>query len=125
MVRRHSLLQNLCVFLTVLLTRLEYLICFFFLKPPRIQIYGPAGLRTFVRSVLAMTLTKTADTYAVHELLTPRCTRTPCDAESLHSSECPGLDFICNEQGFWQGFVVARGRLGDIIVDAGPISHRG
>ncbi|KAG8217423.1 beta-lactamase-like protein [Butyriboletus roseoflavus] len=92
--------------------------------PPRIDIYGPAGLRTFVRSILTMTLTKTADTYAVHELLTPRCPRTPCDATSLHSSECPGLDFLCNEQGFWQGFLAARGHLGDILADAGPISHR-
>lgn len=72
-----------------------------------------------------MTLTKTADTYAVHELLTPQCPRTRCDAMSLHSSECQGSDFLCNEQGFWQAFTAARGRLGDIVVDAGPISHRG
>ncbi|KAF8553415.1 Metallo-hydrolase/oxidoreductase [Imleria badia] len=95
-----------------------------FTKPPRIEIYGPAGLRTFVRSILTMTLTKTADTYVVHELLTPQCPRTLCDANSLHSSECPGFDFLCNEQGFWQAFVVARRHVGDIIVDAGPISHR-
>ncbi|KAF8448066.1 beta-lactamase-like protein [Boletus edulis BED1] len=92
--------------------------------PPRIEIYGPAGLRTFVRSILSMTLTKTADTYAVHELLTPQCPRTPCDAKSLHSSECPGLDILCDEQGFWQALVVVRGRRGNTIVDAGPIFHR-
>lgn len=96
-----------------------------FLEPPRIDIYGPAGLRTFVRSILTMTHTKTADTYAVHELLTSRCPRTPCDATFLHSSECPGLDLLCNEQGFWQAFTMARGRLGDVVADAGPISHRG
>lgn len=99
------------------------IICF--IEPPRIDIYGPAGIRTFVRSILTMTLTKTADTYAVHELLTPQCTRTPCDATSLHSSECPGSDFLCNEQGLWQGFLAARGQLGDVVADAGPISHRG
>ena len=72
-----------------------------------------------------MTFTKTADTYAVHELLTPQCPRTPCDATFLHSSECLGLDFVCDEQGFWKAFTGARWRLGDIEVDAGPISHRG
>ncbi|KAG6376052.1 beta-lactamase-like protein [Boletus reticuloceps] len=92
--------------------------------PPRIEIYGPAGLRAFVRSILTMTLTKTADTYAVHELLTPQCSRTPCDAKSLHSSECPGLDFLCDDQGIWQALTVVRGRHGNTIVDAGPISHR-
>lgn len=98
---------------------------YFFIEPPRIDIYGPAGLRTFIRSILTMTLTKTADTYAVHELLTPQCPRTPCNVTSLHSSECPGLDFLCDEQGFWQAFVVAHGRLGNVVVDAGPIAHRG
>lgn len=113
--------KPVCLLLT--LTKSAFSHCS--IKPPRIEIYGPAGLRTFVRSILTMTLTKTADTYAVHELLTPQCLRTPCDAESLHSSECPGLDFVCDEQGFWQAIVVARGRVGDIVVDAGPISHRG
>ncbi|KAF9228034.1 hypothetical protein BS17DRAFT_726816 [Gyrodon lividus] len=94
-------------------------------KPqPRIDLYGPAGLRTFVRSILTMTLTKTADTYAVHELLTPTCSSTPIDAASLHSSECPGTDFLCDEHGFWRGFTAARAHIGDVIVDAGPISHR-
>ncbi|KAG9318379.1 beta-lactamase-like protein [Chiua virens] len=91
---------------------------------PCINVYGPAGLRTFVRAILTMTLTKTAGTYAVHELLTPQCPRTPCDAASLHSSECPGEDLLCDEQGFWQAFTAAHGHLGDVVVDAGHISHR-
>lgn len=93
-------------------------------KPPSIEIYGPAGLRSFVRNVLSMTFTRTADTYAVHELLTPTCTRTPCDTAALHPSESSGADLMCGEDGFWRHITSARGRLGDVVVDAGPIVHR-
>ncbi|KAI6038978.1 beta-lactamase-like protein [Pisolithus marmoratus] len=93
-------------------------------KPPSIEIYGPAGLRSFVRTVLSMTFTRTADTYAVHELLTPTCSRTPCDTTTLHPSESSGSDLVCGEDGFWRHITSARGRLGDVVVDAGPIIHR-
>ncbi|KAH7889797.1 beta-lactamase-like protein, partial [Phlebopus sp. FC_14] len=92
--------------------------------PPRIELYGPAGLRNFVRSILTMTLSRTADTYAVHELLTPSCTPTPCYPSLLHPSECHGLDFMCDEGGFWRSITSASGHLGEVIMDAGPITHR-
>ncbi|KAJ7285596.1 beta-lactamase-like protein [Mycena rebaudengoi] len=31
--------------------------------PPRVEIYGPAGIRTFIRSILNMTLTRTGEKY--------------------------------------------------------------
>ncbi|KIO13252.1 hypothetical protein M404DRAFT_122698 [Pisolithus tinctorius Marx 270] len=93
-------------------------------KPPSIEIYGPAGLRSFVRNVLSMTFTRTADTYAVHELLTATCARTPCDSAALHPSESSGSDLMCGEDGFWRHITSARGRLGDVVIDAGPIVHK-
>lgn len=93
-------------------------------KLPSIEIYGPAGLRSFVRSVLSMTFSRTADTYTVHELLTPTCTRTSCDPTALHPSEYLGSDLVCAEDGFWRQIASARGHLGDVVVDAGPIMHR-
>ncbi|KAL4064315.1 hypothetical protein J3A83DRAFT_581907 [Scleroderma citrinum] len=91
---------------------------------PSVEIYGPAGLRSFVRSVLSMTFSRTADTYTVHELLTPSCTPTSCDATVLHPSECLGSDLLCGEDGFWRQITSAQGHLGDVVVDAGPITHR-
>ncbi|KAJ7804718.1 beta-lactamase-like protein [Mycena olivaceomarginata] len=83
--------------------------------PPKIEIYGPAGIRTFVRSILQMTLTHTAEKYVAHELLRPEDTPTPCEPPERH----PMLG--C---GFWRAFTQGRGALGDVVVDAGPILHR-
>lgn len=49
--------------------------------------------------------------------------------EPLHASEVPGSDLKCDEDGFWRG--IAEKRMGQgstnckIVVDAGPIVHRG
>ncbi|KAF7304747.1 Protein kinase domain-containing protein [Mycena kentingensis (nom. inval.)] len=93
---------------------------------PRIEIFGPAGIRRFVRTILKMTLTNTADKYVVHELLTADDEVTTCDPDEMHSSEVPGQDVRCSEDGFWRGFTSgqSQGHLGDIVVDAGPILHR-
>ncbi|EIN11267.1 hypothetical protein PUNSTDRAFT_98327 [Punctularia strigosozonata HHB-11173 SS5] len=110
-----------------------------------VEIYGPAGLRSFVRQILTVTHTRSADKYVVHELLTPSDPSTPChprpldddddDAahshavaspDVLHSSELPGRDVLCSEDGFWRNIARGRGtfRGGEVRVDAGPIVHR-
>ncbi|KAJ8583537.1 hypothetical protein M405DRAFT_690679, partial [Rhizopogon salebrosus TDB-379] len=92
--------------------------------PPQIELYGPAGLRTFVRSILNMTLSLMGERYVVHELLTPVDTVTSCDPAALHMSECPGQDFVCDACGFWRGVASGTGYWGEVVVDAGPIRHR-
>ncbi|KAF5365777.1 hypothetical protein D9758_003156 [Tetrapyrgos nigripes] len=93
---------------------------------PKIEIFGPAGIRTFVRSILKMTLTKTRDNYVVHELLTEQDQITPCDPpEVMHVNEVAGRDIVCSEDGFWRNISRGKGRLSDVAVDAGPILHRG
>ncbi|KAF7338487.1 Ribonuclease Z [Mycena venus] len=92
--------------------------------PPRIEIYGPAGLRTFVRSIMTMTLTRCAHKYVVHELLRPEDAPTSCEPEVLHTNELVGTDIRSSEDGFWREFTLGRGALGDVLVDAGPILHR-
>ena len=37
----------------------------------KVEIFGPAGLRAFVRTILTLTHTRSADSYCVHELLMP------------------------------------------------------
>ncbi|KAJ7856364.1 hypothetical protein B0H14DRAFT_3643161 [Mycena olivaceomarginata] len=62
-------------------------------------------IRTFVRSILKMTLTHTAEKYVAHELLRPEDTPTPCEPpEVMHSSELVGRDIRCSDDGFWRAF---------------------
>ncbi|KAL0947202.1 hypothetical protein HGRIS_013319 [Hohenbuehelia grisea] len=96
-------------------------------RPPKIEIFGPAGIRTFVRSILKMTHTKTSDRYVVHELLTHTDPITPCGPSDLHSSELAGRDILCTlEDGLWRDISGARNTFTgtELIVDAGPIQHR-
>ena len=91
---------------------------------------------------MKMTLTNTSETYAVHELLLPTDPVTPCnppltaaefdhnigDQSVMHVSEAPGSDILPGADGFWRA--VASGparasRVFEVIVDAGPIQHRG
>ncbi|KAN0107445.1 Beta-lactamase-like protein [Russula decolorans] len=92
--------------------------------PPRVNLYGPAGLRSFVRTTLSLTRTQTADRYAVHELLTRTDPRTPCEDEALHDHEEPGRDLICDEDGYWRNFAEGRSFRGAVNVCAGPLIHR-
>jgi ribonuclease Z len=70
-----------------------------------------------------MTLTRTADRYVVHELLSADDEVTPCaPPEVMHCSECQGKDIRAGEEdGLWRNFV----SKGTVAVDAGPILHRG
>ena len=107
---------------------------------PRIEIYGPAGLRLFVRQIMKMTLTRTAEKYVVHELLHPEDPVTPCEPSApdgtestlniaepnvLHVSELPGRDIRATPDGLWRAIAHGAGQLSPIVVDAGPILHRG
>ncbi|KAH9483778.1 Zinc phosphodiesterase ELAC protein 1 [Psilocybe cubensis] len=104
---------------------------------PAVQLFGPAGLRTFVRQNLKYTLTRAADRYCVHELLTVHDSITPCDpipegstsfhsaeANIMHNSELPGLDIRAGPDGLWRALTEGPGRMSKILVDAGPILHR-
>ncbi|KAF8633709.1 hypothetical protein AX17_004367 [Amanita inopinata Kibby_2008] len=115
-------------------------------RPPRtVEIYGPAGIRSFVRQNLKMTCTRMADHYVVHELLTARDPVTPCndvapvqaddptssihcdlrhDWDVRHPNEKCGRDVYPGEDNFWREITSGEGRFGDVIVDAGPIHHR-
>ncbi|KAK2460529.1 hypothetical protein APHAL10511_006999 [Amanita phalloides] len=119
------------------------------LAPSRtVEIYGPAGLRSFVRQNFRMTTTHTADRYVVHELLTSRDPITPCndfppsqseltdssqklgwhtgfhDWDVRYPSEECGRDIYAGEDNFWRNITAGQGRYGNIVVDAGPIYHR-
>ncbi|KAF5357867.1 hypothetical protein D9756_001823 [Leucocoprinus leucothites] len=111
-------------------------------KAPAIHIYGPCGLRSFIRQNLKMTFTRSDDTYVVHELLKSDDPITPCnpppdehdqdsgssykDWDILHCSETPGNDILADTQGLWcdiASHIYSR-RATQFSVHAGPILHR-
>ena len=96
---------------------------------PKIEVYGPAGIRAFVRDIFKLTHTRTGSHYTVHELLMlNEVASAPCEpADVMHANEEAGQDIFAGEDGFWRG--VADGYVGSggvhIAVDAGSIVHRG
>ena len=83
-----------------------------------------------------MTFTCTLDKYVVHELLTEEDTITPCDLPLsnstisdltvMHSSEVAGLNIRSSpEDGLWRAITYGKGAMSEIVVDAGPVLHRG
>ncbi|TFK72562.1 hypothetical protein BDN72DRAFT_836127 [Pluteus cervinus] len=93
-------------------------------KPAKVEIYGPAGIRNFVRSNLTMTFSRCSENYVVHELLAPTDSPTSCELGVLHINELPGQDIFCSEDGFWRNITNSSGYYGPVSVDAGPIAHR-
>jgi ribonuclease Z len=86
---------------------------------------------------MKMTLTRTSDNYVVHELLTAEDTATPCDPSPinsassiaepnmLHCNEVAGHDIRASPDGLWRAIAQGNGKISKIVVDAGPIHHRG
>lgn len=113
------------------------------LQQPIIQIYGPSGLRSFIRQNLKMTFTRSEKTYVVHELLRNDDLVTPCnppldehdptsgssfrDVDILHCNEVPGRDIRADDQGLWRDIApeTHSGRATPFHIHAGPILHRG
>lgn len=104
---------------------------------PRVEIFGPRGLRRMLRTLWHLTHTHSEHAFVVHELLfvgeTPSVAADVSqgadvdEANVRRESECVGRDFWCDAQGFWRGIIevpATRHRQG-VLVDAGPIEHRG
>ncbi|EIW53109.1 uncharacterized protein TRAVEDRAFT_175259 [Trametes versicolor FP-101664 SS1] len=103
---------------------------------PRVEIFGPRGLRRMLRTLWHLTHTHSEHAFVVHELLfvgeTPSVAADVSqgadvdEANVRRESECVGRDFWCDAQGFWRGIIevpATRHRQG-VLVDAGPIEHR-
>ena len=92
------------------------------------ELYGPAGLRAFIRGILDMTDSKCQDKYVVHELLrSGEQPSAPCLPHTMRENEVKGRDILCGEDGFWRECVQVwsnRARR-NIVVDAGQVVHRG
>ncbi|GAQ82521.1 hypothetical protein KFL_001140090 [Klebsormidium nitens] len=87
-----------------------------------VHVYGPLGLRHFLRILLSATHAGVDAGYAVHELLPPdeREQRSRRIDEFLlpHRDELPGKDIVCDSDGTWHVFEDA-----NLVVKAGAIKH--
>lgn len=92
----------------------------------RVEIYGPKGLREYVRSALTLTYTYLDAWYVVHELHFP--TDTPSDpSANLYPKELPtGCDIYPDASGFWRDFChwthPTQGYI-EFSLSAAPIHH--
>ncbi|CAL1703017.1 unnamed protein product [Somion occarium] len=100
---------------------------------PKVEIFGPRGMRNFIRTILTLTHTRSQDKYCVHELLLPgespsASARSSYPDDTLHESELPGQDLPCDADGFWRNICLESVRYGGgrvkVAIDAGPIMHR-
>ncbi|GAA6005809.1 hypothetical protein JCM10207_007237 [Rhodosporidiobolus poonsookiae] len=89
---------------------------------PPTQIYGPSGLRLFLRTTLGLTHSILTRPYAVHELLFPDERTCTQDEGALHPSERAGRDIRMGAEGDWRGFVDEKEGAG-VQVSAAPIEH--
>ncbi|KAL8291958.1 hypothetical protein RQP46_001424 [Phenoliferia psychrophenolica] len=80
------------------------------------EIFGPAGLRFFLRTNLKLTYSTLSRPYVVHELLFEG--EEEDTSGPLHPNEREGRN-IRQVDGFWKGITAAHG----FSIDAGPILH--
>lgn len=92
------------------------------------ELYGPVGLRAFIRTILNMTDSICQDKYVIHELLRPgESPSALCTARAMRDNEVKGRDIVCGEDGFWRECVKVWSNHAqrEIVVDAGQVVHRG
>ncbi|KAF8468868.1 beta-lactamase-like protein [Kalaharituber pfeilii] len=84
-----------------------------------IELYGPKGLREYVRSTLRLTYTHLDSWISIHELLFPQEEDTPNSIGSCYEKEIPGKNFRQDKDGFWRNIFAN----GEFNVSAGHIKH--
>lgn len=93
---------------------------------PRIELYGPQGLREYVRLNLTLTHTHLDGLYVVHELHLPNAT-PPDPTATLYPKELPtGRNIHPNAAGLWRDVCLwphATQGYTEFTLSAAPITH--
>ncbi|KAG0151327.1 hypothetical protein CROQUDRAFT_56941 [Cronartium quercuum f. sp. fusiforme G11] len=96
-----------------------------------VEIYGPSGIREFVRTNLRLTQTHSTLRVQVHELLRmstrdriygPSLSQPTGSPGRLWRTEILGRDIWADEEGVWRSFVGVEET--GVCVSAAPIAHR-
>nr|ODO02246.1 ribonuclease Z [Cryptococcus depauperatus CBS 7855] len=96
-------------------------------KRSTFHIYGPAGLRNLVRTILNTTQANLSGVYAVHELLEEgQSPSASCSEDALHANEGVGVDMRTDADGVWKAILREGSGKGGKgwQVSAGPLRHR-
>lgn len=84
-----------------------------------IEIFGPKGLREYVRHTLRLTYTHLGGWISVHELLFPHDEETSNAPDVCYEKEIPGRNFRQDTSGFWRDIVQSE----EYSISAGEIKH--
>lgn len=93
---------------------------------PRVELYGPQGLRDYIRSNLTLTYTHLDGIYVVHELHLPGAVSSD-PAATLYPKELPtGRNIHPDASGLWRDVCVwphATQGYAEFTLSAAPIAH--
>ncbi|KAF8418032.1 beta-lactamase-like protein [Tirmania nivea] len=84
-----------------------------------IEIFGPKGLREYVRHTLRLTYTHLGSWISVHEMLLAHEEETPNTADMCYVKEIPGNNFRQDKRGFWRDIF----KNEEFSISAGEIKH--
>lgn len=92
----------------------------------RVEIYGPKGLREYIRSSLGLTYTHLSDWYIVHELHFPNDLPSDPSAGVNEKELTVGLNIPQDSSGFWRNIATwthpTHGHI-EFTISAGKIHH--
>lgn len=96
---------------------------------PAVNVYGPSGLRSFLRNAFFSTHIQLGGMYACHELLHPGDSPTSCAVEAMHLNEMAGQDLLTDSEGLWRDILDPSSSSSPrssstLQISAGPIKHR-
>ncbi|KAF8439161.1 beta-lactamase-like protein [Terfezia claveryi] len=84
-----------------------------------IEIFGPKGLREYVRHTLRLTYTHLGGWISVHELLLAHEEETPNTTDMCYVKEIPGNNLRQDKRGFWKDIF----KNEEFNISAGEIRH--
>ena len=84
-----------------------------------IEIFGPKGLREYVRHTLRLTYTHLGSWISIHELLLAHEKETPNTTDMCYAKEIPGNNFRQDKRGQWKDIF----KNEEFSISAGEIKH--